>query len=127
MTAQFQPAAAYSRALALNGQAFAAGHYEIAYHFLMAAVHCAQDLSDTRRLKDLSALAREQCNALDQRAPIHRLASKTGHGGRSIFAMVAGMADAVAQRIENEDKMAADRRVIELAEPNLAELDGKPA
>src|SRR5262249_23045837 len=34
------------RLLALNAEAFAAGHWEVAYHALMAALHLAADLRD---------------------------------------------------------------------------------
>lgn len=128
MAARFEPATGYSRALALNGQAFAAGHYEAAYHFLMAALHCAEDLGDARRLRDVAALACNQRDDLDRKSPDHRLATNSAHGGRSVFAVAGAMADGVIQRLHAEERIAAHRRGLAPAElDGQPETDGQPA
>lgn len=38
--------AAYEQFLTLHDQLFKAGHHEVAFHALSAAVHCADDLRD---------------------------------------------------------------------------------
>lgn len=128
MTAQTLPATGYSRALALNGQSFAAGHYETAYHFLMAALHCAEDLGDARRLRDVAVLARNQRDALDLKSPNHRLATNSAHGGRSIFAIAGVMAEGVIQRLHAGQKFAECQSSVAPAElDGRANNNGQPA
>jgi hypothetical protein len=107
MSEQFDPAAAYGQALALNEAAATAGQFEATYHFLAAALHCAQAVGETERLYDVAALARAQQHAVDTAAPTHRLATRRGRG---IYAMAAVQAEAVAKRLESAEQITKRRR-----------------
>ena len=45
-----QTLAMYTQLMAINALAFAEGQYEVAYHALAAALHCAHDLRDSDRV-----------------------------------------------------------------------------
>jgi hypothetical protein len=47
----------YDRLMALNREAFAAGSYEVAYHALAAALHCAIDLEASQLLSGVAQRA----------------------------------------------------------------------
>jgi hypothetical protein len=106
MSQEFRPAAAYSEALALNAAAAAAGHFEAAYHLLMAALHCAEAIKDTGRLAEVAEQARAQRHAVDALRPTHRLATQRAHGGHSIYEMAAIEAEAVIKRLASERRIA---------------------
>ena len=88
----------YPVLLDANASAFAAGHYETAYHALMAALHAAQDQHEPSRLERVSSLASQQQKFLDQTAPEHRLstASAAEHGHPGVYAQASRQADAQA-------------------------------
>jgi hypothetical protein len=106
MSQEFRPTAAYSEALALNTAAVTAGHFEAAYHFLMAALHCAEATKDKGRLAEVAERARAQRDAVDARLPTHRLATQRAHSGHSIYEMAAIEAEAVIKRLESERRIA---------------------
>jgi hypothetical protein len=106
----FPTADVYTQALALNGSAFAGSHYEVAYHLLMSALHCAEDLGDMDRLAEVSALAGAQQRSLDQAAPGHRLATASARGARGVFAVAATTAEGVRQRLHSQQWIAAHHR-----------------
>jgi hypothetical protein len=101
----------YEQLLALNQAAFAGGHHEVAYHALMAALHCAEQARDLSRLADVSRRCREQLQAIDRIAPAHRLSSQSARaaGHRSVFEMGASTADAAALRLQAELRLAERR------------------
>jgi hypothetical protein len=68
--------ALYTTAVRLSLDAFAAGHYAMAYHALAAAMHGAFDLGDEQRLDAVTALAQEQNAWLAQHAPHHELSAQ---------------------------------------------------
>jgi hypothetical protein len=105
----FPTADVYAQALALNGSAFADGHYEVAFHLLMTALHCAEDLGDADRLAEVSGVAGAQQRDLDRAAPAHRLASRSAHGPRGVFDMAAVTAGGARQRVESDRWIAAHR------------------
>jgi hypothetical protein len=75
----------------MNRQTFAGGHYEIAYHLLAAAMHCAEDLQDGQRLLELQQKAIEQGNWIDKHDNGHRLSSlhARARGTDPLFASLA--------------------------------------
>ena len=79
----------FDQTMAVNGEAFAAGHYEAAYHALMAALHLAQDLGDETRLRNVSQVAGQQRQTIDSLVPAHRLCSQEARsrGHESVFAL----------------------------------------
>ena len=64
-----QTLAMYTQLMAINALAFAEGQYEVAYHTLAAALHCAHDLRDSDRVTAVLQRADAQRQAIDQRAP----------------------------------------------------------
>ncbi len=69
MTAAGQMLAVYTQLMAINMVAFAAGQYAVAYHALVAALHCAQDLRDSVRVVAVLQRADEQRTEIDRLSP----------------------------------------------------------
>lgn len=88
------PTAWFARLMAVNREAFASGHFEAAYHALMAALHVAQDVGDRARLEEVAKLAGEEAEGVDAVQPAHRLSSTTSreHGFESVFRLAARQA-----------------------------------
>ena len=86
----------YASLLAINRQAFAGAHYEVAYHALAGALHCAIDDDDHAKMRDVQAIAGHQRDWIDQYRPEHRLstASARTRGQNSMFAMLERQAAA---------------------------------
>ena len=57
----------YEQAVALNDHAFTAGQYAVAYHALLAALHCAEAGGDEAQLTDLSRRAKQLVAWVDAR------------------------------------------------------------
>ncbi len=111
MTATFDVKVEYEHCLDMSATAFAAGYFEVAYHLLMAALHCAQDARDAAGLAEVGRKARTCLAEIDSRFPSHSLSSRTAeaHGHRSVFEMGAVTADSMLQRLDLEDRLAARR------------------
>jgi hypothetical protein len=92
----------YPVLLAAHHAAFDAGHYETAYHALMAALHSAQDQHDARRLDEIAVLAASQQQRIDTDTPEHRLSSATaatrGHSAMLTLASHQAQAQALLAR-----------------------------
>src|SRR5438094_323903 len=101
---------AYGQFLALNAALATAGHYEAAYHALMAALHCAEDAEHAARLAEVAALARSQQAGVDALSPPHRLSAHRAHGTRGVFEVAAVTSEAVAKRLENKRRIDELRR-----------------
>lgn len=112
MKSPFSLTAVYDSAMELNSSSFAAGRWEVAYHFLMSAFHCAQDLRDIAKLTDVGQRFRDQLRVIDDTVPSHRLSSPSAqaHGHRSIYDMGATTVDAALQRFDVQDRLAEHRR-----------------
>ena len=84
----------YDHLLELNRPAFAAGEYDVAYHILMAALHCAESLEDASAVERIERLALEQLESIDAQAPTyeHSSASAAQRGNVSIYRMAATQA-----------------------------------
>jgi hypothetical protein len=102
---EFTPSSAddlYPMLLAAHHAAFAAGHYETAYHALMAALHSAQDRHDIHRLDAIAELAAAQQQRIDTNEPEHRLSSATaaarGHSAMLTLASHQAHAQATLAR-----------------------------
>jgi hypothetical protein len=102
----------YSQLLTVSSAAAAAGEYEVSYHALMAALHCAESADNAGRLVEVARLAREQLDTIDAGAPGHRLSSRTAaaHGHRSVFEMGAVTAEAAQKRVQSQVRLAEHRR-----------------
>ncbi len=84
--------------MAINEQAFTAGHYQIAYHALMSALHTAKALGDPVALRRVEQVATAQQDRIDTESPEHRFSTqKAGlHGVLGLFRMAARQAAARA-------------------------------
>jgi hypothetical protein len=84
----------YDHLMDLNRSAFAAGEYDVAYHVMMAALHCAESLEDASAVERIEHLAIEQLESIDARAPSyeHSSASAAQRGHVSIYRMAATQA-----------------------------------
>jgi hypothetical protein len=82
-----------------NKDAFERGHYETAYHLLMAALHAAEDESDADQLDSVGTLAATQQVRLDALAPDHRLATAQAHGEYGVFSLAGQQAKMRARLI----------------------------
>ncbi len=96
MTVPIDLAAVYEQLMAINRETFAAGHYDVAYHALDAALACARDLADADRLTTVEATAAGQLAWIDAHDPQyeHSTASARTRGHSSVFAMLAHQAGA---------------------------------
>jgi hypothetical protein len=103
----------YPGLIETNREAFAAGHYETAYHALMAALHAAADLRDVERLTAVAVLAQQQQQELDQLAPSHALASKRTRrrGQPGSYSEAARQAEAQARLVEGGQEGALGTRM----------------
>ena len=84
----------YDHLLELNGTAFAGGEYDVAYHIMMAALHCGEALADAPAVERIERLAIEQLESIDANAPQyeHSTASAARRGNVSIYRMAATQA-----------------------------------
>jgi len=90
--------------LRINAGAYEAGRYEVAYHVLAAALHCAEELSDLELATMVQQRAERQQAVLDGAVPAHQL-STTGAAGRgtnALFTSLARTAHAAATRIKGQ-------------------------
>ncbi len=81
----------YSRLISLNKEAFEAGLFDVAYHILAAALHCAKNIESGTPLEDIAKIASQQLGAIDQFHPEYVHSSKStlnrSHG-KSIFSLI---------------------------------------
>lgn len=103
---------AYTQLLDMARGLSAAGHYEVTYHLMMAALHCAEDAGDAARLSEVAGLFRHYWHAVDAISPPHRLSTQAAHSGRSIFEAGAITAEAEIKRLESEQRLAELRGVL---------------
>jgi len=84
----------YLRLMALSQESLEGGHYETAYHALVAAMHYAQALSDEERLTKVKTVAKAQQDWIDTHAPEHRMSTRSGvkRQGQSLYDVLARQA-----------------------------------
>ena len=94
----------FDRLIALNREAFEAGHYTTAYHLLAAALHEAHEHHAARLLFRVQHVAETQLAWIDSFAPAHEHStpSAEARGQTSIFAMLAAQAHATFLLIQQE-------------------------
>ena len=59
----------YHQLMAGTHEAFAAAQYDVAYHALMAPLHCAQELKDGHAVEEVERIAAAQLTAIDAQHP----------------------------------------------------------
>ncbi len=109
--------AMYDQLLEMNRAAFKAGGYEVAFHTLSSAIHCARYLSDEQRLATVERIATEQGEWIDAHAPTHAISSHSAaeHGNQGVFASLALQARS-SQLILRQDKLK--ERISDLLDRN---------
>ena len=92
----------YERLLATSRAMTARGLYEVAYHALAAAMHCAEALGDSERLVVVEREAREQLMWIDDRDPEHQLStvSATKRRNRSVYQSLLTRTHGVRLRVQ---------------------------
>ena len=113
-----QTLAMYTQLMAINALAFAKGQYEVAYHALVAALHCAHDLHDSNRVVAVQQRAAEQRHEIDERAPGHYQAGRPPEWRQRVsnYGELARQAQMVALLL---DRQRYDAELQDL-------LDGRP-
>ncbi|HEU4955013.1 MAG TPA: hypothetical protein VFT28_10585 [Gemmatimonadales bacterium] len=88
--------------LRINGTSYAEGHFEVAYHVLSAALHCAEDLVDPEMAASVQQRAEQQQAKLDQTEPPHPLstAGASRRGTHPLFTSLGRTAHAARVRIK---------------------------
>jgi hypothetical protein len=66
------------RLLQINREAFAARHFDVAYHLLMAALHLVDHARDQQGLERIAQVATEQGAAMTPATPLYRLFETLG-------------------------------------------------
>ncbi len=77
----------YQSLLASSCKALNNCQYEVAFHALSAALHCACDLKDEQALLTVEQEAERQKAFIDAHSPTHRLSSQAAikRGGKSLY------------------------------------------
>ena len=101
----------YDSFLADHDTARRAGIMESAYHALAAALHCAAELADEARVERIKTLADRLRCSIDLNCPEHHLgtAAAMQRGQVSLFASLAGQAEAITARMRGTRAMTHGR------------------
>ena len=59
----------YARLIEINRQEFEAGYFDAAYHTLMSALYCAEEITSDEPLTQVSKIAIEQIQWIDEFRP----------------------------------------------------------
>jgi len=86
----------YARLIQINQETFDGAQYDIAYHALSGALHCAATLKDVNYLVEVERLANKELAWIDAHNPEyeHSTRSSAGRGLRSIYRNLTTMANA---------------------------------
>lgn len=101
----------YTELLALNRSVFTEGFYEAAYHYLAAALHCAQALQNSQDAQAIERLALEQLKHIDEAAPEHNLSTKSveARHGLNLYRQLANLAATEARIIDAMEQHKLDK------------------
>jgi hypothetical protein len=96
----------FQRLMGINQEAFACEEYDVAYHALAAALHCAQSLKDEQRLGDVGRAANEQLAWIDSYHPEYRYSTQSSsrRGNLNVYSNIVRQAKAIGLIIEREAK-----------------------
>jgi len=77
----------YEQLIDISEMSFAGGHYEVAYHVLIAALYWANDLHSIQRLQAVERLANEQINWIDTYYPSYKHSTESARvrGNQGIY------------------------------------------
>ncbi len=92
----------YDELMSVHHRAFAGARYNVAYHALAAALHCAEDACDLERVTEVEHLASEQLVWIDLHAPAYEHSSQnaSSRGHASIYTMLSRQAHAKALMLQ---------------------------
>jgi hypothetical protein len=95
----------YQRLMSINQEAFTLDQYDIAYHTLMAALHCAQTLKDIAGLVEVEHVAYKQLESIDAHHPEyeHSTQSASKHGHPGIYKNLIKQARTRVRMIQQEE------------------------
>lgn len=81
----------FSQLMAISHDTLESGHYETAYHALVAAMHYARDLNDIQSLAEVAPVAKAHQAWIDAHAPKHRMSTQSTaqRHNTSLFNMLA--------------------------------------
>jgi hypothetical protein len=93
----------YDVLLAIDREALAESQYELAYHALAGALHCAEAARDEERVAHVAALVEEHRRRVDAEEPPHPISSAAAaaRGHRSLFETLAGQAASLLARLRS--------------------------
>jgi hypothetical protein len=114
-TPDVELAGMFEQLLTLNTQSFAARHFEVAYHLLASAMHCARDLKDRTRLGVVKQAALDQGRWIDGNAQQHPLSSlrARARGNEGIYLELARTADSMVLQVQVDEEVEKVRRLHE--------------
>jgi hypothetical protein len=100
--------------LRINGTSYAAGHFQVAYHVLSAALHCAEDLLDPELAASVQERAERQQAELDRTEPPHPLSTvgASRRGTHPLFTSLSRTAHAAHARIKAQLAQAHAQSVL---------------
>ncbi|HKU61651.1 MAG TPA: hypothetical protein VJQ44_10575 [Gemmatimonadales bacterium] len=86
----------------INRASYADGRYEVAYHVLGAALHCAEELVDLEMAVAVQQRAESQQAELDSRVPPHPLSTEGAarRGTHALFSSLGRTANSARARIK---------------------------
>src|SRR5215831_3652729 len=94
----------YARLIQINQETFDGAQYDIAYHALSSALHCAASLKDVNYLVEVERLADKELAWIDAHNPEyeHSIRSSAERGLTSIYTNLVTMANAKVVIIQRE-------------------------
>jgi hypothetical protein len=96
----------YSRLIEINQESFVGEEFDVAFHALSGALHCAENIKDSKYLKEVERLAKEQLKWVDTHNPEYQHSTQSAHvrGHISIFQHLANMANARVTMIQMAER-----------------------
>jgi len=102
----------YRRLMLINQESFGGEEYDIGFHALMTALHCAQRLKDIEYLVEVERVANEQLTWIDAHHPEyeHSTQSASMRNHASVYKTLAHQAKARIAIIQNAAKPFPQRQ-----------------
>lgn len=96
----------YEQLMAMSRKMLQSGHYEVAFHALQAAFHCAEDLKDEQYLADVQQEAIRQRDFINTTTPEHRLSTQTAvqRGGQNLYDLLLRQISMQITQIERQHR-----------------------
>jgi len=102
MTPQEHNVSAFDRLFAIAKEVGDRGHFEVAYHALMAALHAAEVERNVEAVQRIKRLGAEQERVIETLRPVHPLSHSAARerGTNSVYHTLQIHADTVRLRLE---------------------------